>query len=92
MIGGHLAYIPDAATNALTAGVLPGTDAWIGYSDQLVEGTWTWSSGGSATYTSWAAGEPNDSGGIEDCAHMYLGGLWNDASCTDGRPYVCYVP
>jgi hypothetical protein len=44
-----------------------------------------------AAIWSWAPGEPNDAGGIEDCAEMGqgLGGRWNDAACELPRRYAC---
>jgi hypothetical protein len=70
-----------------------GASAWIGASDQGVEGDWRWSSGdasfwsglaansgGSAVgglYNNWNVGEPNDAGG-EDFAEMQASGGWND--------------
>ena len=40
-------------------------------------------------YTSWnGAGEPNDSGGNEDCLAVLTNGLWNDYPCTRNATYV----
>jgi Lectin C-type domain len=44
-----------------------------------------------AAIWTWAAGEPNDAGGAEDCAEMGEGGAgrWNDAPCDQQRHYAC---
>lgn len=76
--GGHLAYIPDVQTNALlNAGV--GGGAFIGYTDQVTEGTWVWENNYPSGYTNWYPGEPNNSGN-EDYGHMLANGQWNDVN------------
>lgn len=63
---------------------------WIGLGDEDVEGEFEWYDqspyGG---YTNWAPGEPNNSGGNEDCVQIYPtggeAGLWNDEDCDDGN-------
>ena len=66
---------------------------WIGFNDIEEEGTWVWSDGNPATFTSWYHGEPNDSGG-EDCAGTDYGaiGTWNDFNCASALPFVCEFP
>ena len=47
------------------------------------EGHWVWeSSGVPFTYTNWRSGEPNNSGGNEDCVYKYYD-YWNDDVCTN---------
>jgi len=43
-------------------------EAWLGYTDRTVEGTYEWVSGCASTYTNWGSGEPNNYGGDEDYA------------------------
>ncbi|MCB9763705.1 MAG: VCBS repeat-containing protein [Alphaproteobacteria bacterium] len=64
-------------------------DAWMGLSDRDAEGTWAWVSGAGLDFSNWSDGEPNDSGGAEDCGQFRSGGLWNDANCDGARSYVC---
>ena len=40
-------------------------------------------------YRNWAAGEPNNLGGSEDCGTLYPTGKWNDNSCTKRYHFVC---
>ena len=91
-LGGHLATIPDAATNAILKSIAPSLRGWIGVSDMTTEGTFVWVSGATDTYRNWTSGEPNDSGGNEDCGEIYnTTGQWNDNTCTSLAPYLCSV-
>ena len=53
-------------------------------------GNWAWECG-SSTYTApnWGIGEPNNTGGNEDCAALTDGGGWFDATCSGQARYVC---
>jgi hypothetical protein len=79
-LGGWLVDIFSADENAFVAGLIkkqtnPGV-AWIG-----MQRGWHWVTGKPVTYYNFAPGEPNNSGGDEDCVSMYLEGTWNDARC-----------
>lgn len=63
---------------------------WIGFTDQDLEGTFTWKHNNeNSEYTNWGAGEPNN-GGNEDCAvipsPLYK---WNDDKCSYLMMSVC---
>merc|ERR1719318_1603330 len=65
-------------------------DTWIGYQDDLVEGTWQWDDGSAAGYTNWMSGEP-DGGMSENCA-VTAGGAdrgWKDEDCDDVKLVAC---
>ncbi|XP_032868181.1 hepatic lectin-like isoform X2 [Amblyraja radiata] len=64
---------------------------WIGLSDSETEKIWQWEDGSdySSTPKFWAAGEPNDAHGREDCAHIDNRGYWNDISCTTKFRWIC---
>lgn len=51
---------------------------------------WQWLTGETFGFTSWAAGEPNDAGNNEDCAHWWINdGEWNDINCAN--TFATYV-
>ena len=77
---------------------------WIGYVDELVEGSFGWLDGNSFTYENWCttstgcgADEPNG-GVVENCAEVYndvsseainVTGYWNDGDCANIRRFTC---
>ncbi|MFO0874115.1 MAG: lectin-like protein [Phycisphaerales bacterium] len=85
---GYLATINNAAENTWVLNNVSRYDGdmtrscFIGYNDQLVEGTFQWVDHATSTYTNWAAGEPNNSGGVENFAEMMPNGKWNDNDNT----------
>ena len=92
--GYELASIADAdEQDAMYALTDPhGIDFWFGLQDQALEGAFGWDDGTALTYTNWRIGEPNNSGGLEDCAEMEPTGLWDDQDCVRPEAYVCERP
>jgi Lectin C-type domain len=84
-VPGHLATMADANENDFIRLNLGGVQGWIGFNDIASEGTFVWVNGDPVTFTSWNSGEPNNSGGNENCAEISgSGGGWNDLPC-DGQ-------
>ncbi|KAL2078272.1 hypothetical protein ACEWY4_025957 [Coilia grayii] len=74
-IGGNLASIHSSDEYVYIQGMihkLTNTNprTWIGGWDAAQEGLWLWSDGSKFDYTRWNPGEPNHSGGAEDCIEM----------------------
>ncbi|MGE0547341.1 MAG: lectin-like protein [Kofleriaceae bacterium] len=100
-IGATLLRINSASENSFVRttstamfGALP---IHIGANDRIAEATWLWPDGTSfyiegvpiVGYINWAASEPNDDGGAEDCGVMLADGTWNDDVCAELKPSVC---
>lgn len=83
---GHLVSITSAEEQAFVTSLGPPQTAWIGgfQADNTVEPAagWTWITGEDWDYTNWAPSEPNDAGGVEDCAHWWTNNGWNDINCS----------
>ena len=75
--------------------------AWIGFHQTTAgsTGPFSWSDGTpSEDFESWIGGQPDNSGGAEDCAHFWRRNdaddflqSWNDAPCYHPTPYICKV-
>ena len=90
--GLQFASVHSEAENALLVTAAAGNSVWIGGTDKDSEDTWTWSpSGTPLLYTNWAVGQPDNYRNNQDClAFNYRSpGLWDDATCTLEKKYVC---
>jgi hypothetical protein len=86
---GRLLIIESEEENTFIVGHMTGS-AFIGLSDLETEGTFLWIDGSAPSWAPWAEGEPNDSGGVEDCGGLYAdSGLWNDFNCDTPRAFWC---
>ncbi|KAK9961607.1 hypothetical protein ABG768_009381 [Culter alburnus] len=68
------------------------TEAWIGGSDAVLEGTWLWSDGSRMNFELWAPGQQDvNNKPHEDCLGMNFGssGNWNDYTCDWNMTFVC---
>lgn len=70
-MGGHLVTINDQAENDWIVANFPIPFFYIGYTDEVEEGTFVWLNGETPGYENWQTGEPNDSGGNEDVTLIF---------------------
>ncbi|XP_065935494.1 ladderlectin-like isoform X2 [Magallana gigas] len=98
MSGSKLVEIETKAENDFLTTTLPnfntGEAYWTGGKDDVTEGLWVWvSSGATFGFLDWNQGEPNDSGGIEDCLQLYKRRgrktYWNDNYCEKSFNFIC---
>ena len=93
--GGELARIDTAKQDALVQALAGTSRAFIGLTDRIVEGSFTWEDGTAPDYTNWSPGEPNDSQAVdgEDCVIInWKGDKWNDVKCNSNKwseGFVC---
>jgi hypothetical protein len=96
-LGGHLSSIHDGFTNNFIAQNAAyyfhestTVDLWIGGSDMISLGNWSWTDGSPFIFTEWNHGK-NATG--EDClAQSFNDGRWNSVDCFKAKPYACTVP
>lgn len=80
LAGGVLASVRSQAEQDGLATATSGFGTlYIGFSDEITEGTFLWDDGWSGNYTAWSGGEPNNVGG-ENYTLFNWGsnGTWND--------------
>src|SRR5262249_14172857 len=82
-VGGHLAVATSAKENALLTKLVLDAgrrEAWIGGTDEQVEGRWEWINGATFTYKNWYAFQPNNKNNAEHYLLLYAvqGGRWCD--------------
>jgi len=67
---------------------------WIGLHDHAVEGAFHWVDGAPLQPSSanWAAGQPDNYNGDEDCVELQAIAQWNDLRCDIKRGYLCEGP
>jgi len=56
----ELATIRSQVESAWLTSTVTATTVWIGFTDEVQEGTWVWRSGEPVTYTNWMWAEPDD--------------------------------
>lgn len=89
--GGHLVTIASSAENDFVHQNTT-TSSWIGFTDEINEGTWVWVTNEPVVYTKWNTGEPNNSGGVEHYAQNRAGGdRWNDMPNNVNLPAVLEI-
>ncbi|MBX7077750.1 MAG: hypothetical protein K1X88_01100 [Nannocystaceae bacterium] len=96
--GGDLVTLADEAELQALIAAAPPLPEWPGYAigldDTLVEGDFRWIDGSASMLRfPWDAGQPDSSGGDEDCVETYFPvPKWNDVGCAVLRPFVCELP
>jgi len=85
----HLIVLSSTAEVSFAAMQVVSTQvAWIGLSDRATEGQFVTVTG-EAGERPWSAGEPNNSGGNEDCAAVRSNSQLDDRPCNTGYRYIC---
>ncbi len=90
-LGGYLATVTTQAENDwIQDNITNGVRAiWVGGTDAVVEGTWSWINGESWHYTNWGSGEPNG-GTSANCLRInYTNGQWDDGMGSFQSSYLC---
>ncbi|XP_066517946.1 perlucin-like protein [Hoplias malabaricus] len=64
------------------------SNVWIG----LFNDSWQWSDQSISSFRYWKSGQPNNLGGFEKCAAVYMEdqGQWHDVNCEFMNPFICY--
>ncbi|XP_065941625.1 lectin BRA-3 isoform X1 [Magallana gigas] len=90
--GSTLLQINNANENKWLTKTFPNVEYWIDFTDIGTEGKWVTFSTGKSEYTSWNSGQPDNSGGKQDCAinnHSKRPGRWDDETCNGNFQVMC---
>ena len=92
-LGSKLVVINSQAEQQAIAAKVTHT-SWIGlYRNPKDKSRWLWVDGSRPAYTYWHSGEPNNSGGNEDCGELHdlaSSWKWNDRTCSSHFPsFIC---
>uniref|UniRef100_A0A914Y2A9 C-type lectin domain-containing protein n=1 Tax=Panagrolaimus superbus TaxID=310955 RepID=A0A914Y2A9_9BILA len=97
-LGGHLASVHNAFTNAFLTKNVPNmfhgssvSDFWIGYTNVMNWKDWTWMDGSNSDYTDWAPGQQSNFTNGNCAAVRLIDGSWKADDCFKRKPYVCKV-
>lgn len=91
-LGGHLATIRSQAENDWFHGTFAAAEEiWIGYTDQVIEGSFEWTSGEVPAFENWAAGQPDNSLGADWAIFLPGSGEWTDEPSQPERLGVVEV-
>ena len=89
-----LATVLNQEANNFVTSLAKGARFWIG-GKRSCDGCqdWKWTQYFSKNAQNWAAGEPNNYGGNEDCVEvgnpLFEDNMWNDQKCGEKIGYVC---
>jgi hypothetical protein len=90
-LGGQLAIIPDASTQAFIKDIAQGLQLWLGATDEKVEKRWLWVDGTPVKFTAWADRQPDNTDGIENYLQTFdKDSRWNDGA-EDDRFVVGFI-
>ena len=86
--GGYLATITSAEEASRVLAVVSQSDLWLGGTDSASEGSWSWVTGETWSFSSWETGQPDNAGSNEDYLELKSTGDWNDLPNSALNGYV----
>ena len=89
--GGSLVSINTPGEDAALGSLLSGS-IWIGANDRAREGVMTWANADPFQFERFAAGEPDNTFGVQDCVERRADSTWNDRACSVSLFFACERP
>lgn len=88
-LGGKLASIESQAEQDAVFTLTGATGAYIGLTDFLDEGVFSWVDGAAVSFTNWRPNQPNNGNGNQHCVWIRPDAGWDDITCKRTEQYVC---
>lgn len=89
-MGATLVSIESQADQDAVFALTGSTGGWIGLTDFLNEGTFSWVDGSPVSYTNWRSNAPNNGNNNQHCTQIRPNdGEWDDVICDKNQQYVC---
>jgi hypothetical protein len=95
-LGGHLAVVTSEEENRFLTSLLKErglAEAWIGATDERVEGRWVWVDGTPMGYSNWGPQQPNNKQGLEHYVvlRVDVDGKWSDQPNASNQHHPGFV-
>jgi len=88
-MGAVLASVNSQADQDIVFSLAGSTGAWLGLSDFLDEGKFSWTDGSDVSFTNWRPGQPNNNNINQHCLWLRTDSFWDDVTCKRQEAYVC---
>lgn len=88
-LGASLATVSSQAEQDAVFALTGASGAWIGLTDFLNEGTFSWVDESPVTFTKWRVNQPNNGNNNQHCTQIRTDGDWDDVICDKQQAYVC---
>ena len=88
-MGSSLASIESIAEQEIVYSMAGSTGAWLGLTDFLDEGVFSWVDGTAVGFTNWRGGQPNNINNNQHCVWLRTDGDWDDVTCKRSEAYIC---
>merc|ERR1739844_195958 len=87
--GAKLATIESQIEQDAVYALTGSTGAWIGLTDFLDEGVFSWVDKTFVSYNNWKNNQPNNGNNNQHCVWIRPDGEWDDITCKKTEAYVC---
>ena len=87
--GGALARVESQEEQEALYALTGSAGAWIGLTDFVDEGNFSWVDGTSVTFTNFRTGQPNNGNSNQHCTWIRPDGMWDDVTCKRQESFVC---
>ena len=89
-MGASLATVNSQVEQDAVFSLTGSSGAWIGLTDFLNEGKFSWVDETVVSFTNFGSAQPNNGNNNQHCVWIRADGSWNDVICQQTKSYVCH--